>query len=38
MCVCVCVCLLSPNHFVGMCRTKCKIIWRVLNIYDRAII
>ena len=21
-----------------MCRTKCNIIWRVLNIYDRAII
>ena len=25
-------CWLSLNHFVGMCQTKCNIIWRVLNI------
>ncbi len=31
-------CWLSLNHFVGLCRTKCNIILRVLNIYDRAII
>ena len=31
-------CWLSVNHYVVMCRTKCNIIWRVLNIYDRAII
>ena len=24
---------MSRNHFVGMCRTKCNIIWRVLNIW-----
>ena len=30
--------VLSVNHFVVMCRTKGNIIWRVLNIYDRAII
>ena len=26
------------NHYGVMCRTKCNIILRVLNIYDRAII
>ncbi len=31
-------CWLSLNHFVGLWRTKCNIIWRVLNICDRAII
>ena len=31
-------CWSSVNHYVVMCRTKCNIIWRVLNIYDRAII
>ena len=28
----------SVNHYVVICRTKCNIIWRVLNIYERAII
>ena len=28
----------SLNHYVVMCRSKCNIIWRVRNIYDRAII
>ena len=31
-------CWSSVNHCVVMCRTKCNIIWRVLNIYDKAII
>ena len=30
-------CWSSVNHSLVMCRTKCNIIWRVLNIYDRAI-
>ena len=25
-------------YYVVICRTKCNIIWRELNIYDRAII
>ena len=29
---------MSLNHFVGLWRTKCNIIWRVLNIYDYIII
>ena len=31
-------CWSSVNHYVVMYRTKCNIIWRVLNIYDRAMI
>ena len=31
-------CWLSLNHFVDLYRNKCNIIWRVLNIKDRAII
>ena len=26
------------SHLVGLWQTKCDIIWRVLNIYDRVII
>ena len=29
---------MSLNNFVSVCRTKFNIIWRVLNIFDRAII
>ena len=29
--------LVVSNHYVVMYRNKCNIIWRVLNIYDRAI-
>ena len=29
-------CWLSQIHFVGLWRTKCDIIWRVLNIYDNS--
>ena len=42
MCVCVCVYYngiwLSLSLLVGLWQTKCGIIWRVLNICDRAII
>ena len=31
-------CWSSVNHYVVMCGTKCNKIWRVVNIYDRAII
>ena len=31
-------CWSSVNHYVVMCPTKCNIIWREINIYDRAII
>ena len=35
MCVCVCVCVCHNSvdcHFWGLCRTKCNIIWRMVNI------
>ena len=30
--------LVVTNHVMGLCRTKCNIIWGELNICDRTII
>ena len=29
---------MSQSHLVGLCQTKCDIIWRALNMCDRDIL